>query len=70
MKNDTNKTCHIRSVLAICAIIIGLMLLVFMIVVEDEPGAIPLILIVSGTLLYLYDRLRRGDQSGLNENAS
>lgn len=69
MTNDSTKTIPIRSVMAICAIITGLILLTYMIVAEDEPGAIPLILIVSGILLYLYDRMGRGDQSGLNENA-
>lgn len=33
-------------------IIIGLLLLGFMIVVEDEPGAIPLILIIIGSVWF------------------
>ncbi|WP_340102920.1 hypothetical protein [Rhodohalobacter sp. 8-1] len=70
MTNDNTKTIRIQSVLSICTIIAGLILMTYMIVAEDELGAIPLILIMSGILLYLYDRLKRGGQSGLNKNAS
>lgn len=34
-------------------ITMGIVLLVFMIVVEDEPGAIPLAFILSGTVWFL-----------------
>ena len=40
--------------LSILMIIIGVSLMGFMIVVEDEPGAIPLLLIVTGVVWYFY----------------
>ncbi|MAL17120.1 MAG: hypothetical protein CL670_06020 [Balneola sp.] len=39
--------------LSLLTIIIGVLLLVFMIVVEDEPGAVPLGMIVTGSIWLL-----------------
>ena len=39
--------------LSLLSIIIGVLLLVFMIVVEDEPGAVPLGMIVTGSIWLL-----------------
>ena len=41
-----------NKLLPLLTIIIGLLLLGFMIVVEDEPGAIPLILIIIGSVWF------------------
>lgn len=59
MKTDNSKTYKIRSLLSVCVIVTGLLLMAFMIKAEDEPGAIPLLLILSGILLYVYTRSRR-----------
>jgi len=57
---NTQKIINLKlqSILSILAIFIGLMLLLYMIVVEDEPGAIPLILIVFGVIWYLVTKSR------------
>lgn len=47
---------RIYARLAVLTIIIGFALLIMMIVVEDEPGALPLFLIVLGTGSYLLVR--------------
>ncbi|WP_020401793.1 hypothetical protein [Gracilimonas tropica] len=39
-----------QRILSALMILIGIMLLAFMIVVEDEPGAIPLLLILAGSI--------------------
>ncbi len=58
MKTDNAKKLKIHSLLSILTMIIGVALLIFMIVVEDEPGAIPLLLIAAGTGWYFISRYR------------
>jgi len=50
------------KLLSIIATVIGIALLTFMIVVEDEPGALPLALIVFGTGWYFITRSRLSSQ--------
>ena len=51
---------RVHRLLSVLTIVLGVMLLIYMIVVESEPGAIPLLLIAVGTiwLLVLRTRLR------------
>lgn len=58
MKTDNTKKLKIHSLLSVLTGVIGVALLIFMIVVEDEPGAIPLLLIVAGTGWYVITRYR------------
>ncbi len=58
MKTDNAKRLKMHSLLSGLTTIIGVALLIFMIVVEDEPGAIPLLLIAAGTGWYLISRYR------------
>jgi|AntRauTorcE11898_2_1112593.scaffolds.fasta_scaffold07308_3 hypothetical protein len=58
MNTDNSKTYKIQSLLSVFVIVAGLLLMTYMVVVEDEPGAIPLLLIALGTLSYLYNRTR------------
>lgn len=53
MKTDKARKLKKHSLLPVLIIIIGFGLLLFMIVVEDEPGAIPLLLIIAGTVWLL-----------------
>ncbi len=39
--------------LAVLVLVLGLFLLIFMITIEDEPGALPLMLIVASTIWLL-----------------
>lgn len=39
----------IQKLLSTLMILLGTLLLVFMIVVEDEPGAVPLVMLAAGT---------------------
>lgn len=52
----TSKNLKTHTLLSVLTILIGFVLLIYMIVVEDEPGAIPLILVVCGTGWLLYAR--------------
>lgn len=44
---------QIQKIIALFVAIIGLVLLVFMIVIEDEPGAIPLGMILIGSIWFI-----------------
>ncbi len=46
----------LHKLLSLLTVVIGVLLMTYMIHVEDEPGAIPLLLIVSGTGWYLVAR--------------
>lgn len=47
-----------QKILPLVIIGIGVLLTVYMIVFEDEPGGIPLLLIVGGSAWYLMQRAR------------
>jgi hypothetical protein len=44
--------------LSLATMCLGLALLVYMVTVEDEPGALPLAMIVLGSLWHFVDRTR------------
>lgn len=46
----------IHKLISILMIVIGITLMTYMVITEDEPGAIPLLLIISGTGWYLVTR--------------
>lgn len=48
MKKNNGDKLRMYSLLSVLTMIIGIALLIFMIVVEDELGAIPLLLITLG----------------------
>lgn len=49
---------RIFKVLPAIAILLGCIMLVYMILVESEPGAVPLILFFGGLIWILIDRYR------------
>lgn len=48
----------IQSIIALTILSLGIALLVYMIAVEGEPGALPLLLVIGGALWYLSLRKR------------
>ncbi|MEL7833191.1 hypothetical protein [Fodinibius sp. Rm-B-1B1-1] len=62
MKLDSQKKGNTHTILSILITVIGLALMVFMITVESEPGAIPLLLIVIGIGWYVISRFRMRSQ--------
>jgi positive regulator of sigma E activity len=48
MKTNNSKKIKASSLVSILILVIGVLLMVFKIVVDSEPGAIPLLLIVIG----------------------
>ncbi len=55
---DAGRKAKVQTVLATVTIVLGAILLFFMITVEDEPGAIPLALLVGGGVWLLITRAR------------
>lgn len=55
---NTLKKLKIHRLLSMITTAIGVILLPYMIFVEDEPGALPLLLIVIGTGWYFISRSR------------
>lgn len=51
MNNNINKKLKWNIILPVLLLLLGISLLVYMIIYEDEPGAIPLVLIASGLVL-------------------
>jgi len=45
-----------RKTLSLLTVFVGFVLLVYMIAVEDEPGALPLLLIVTGVVWFIISR--------------
>lgn len=56
METRHSKKLKIHKLLSLLTLFLGLALVTFMIVVEDEPGALPLALIVIGAGWYLFTR--------------
>ena len=55
---DTAKRRKVHTLLAAATALLGVALLIYMIVWEDEPGAIPLLLIVVGVGWFVVTRVR------------
>lgn len=55
---STKTTPVIQSIIALTILSLGIALLVYMIAVEGEPGALPLLLVTGGALWYLSLRKR------------
>lgn len=58
MKTNRGNKLKMHLFLSALTIVFGVALLVFMIVTEDEPGAIPLLLILVGAGWYFITRYR------------
>jgi hypothetical protein len=50
------KALNAHTLISLIIVFLGLVLLIYMISVESEPGAIPLLLIVGGTGWYFITR--------------
>ena len=61
---DASKKARVHTILSALIILIGLVLLIYMIRVESEPGALPLLLIVLGVGWWLITRARRRSRHG------
>jgi len=55
-----NKGISLKSkwskILSLLTVFLGFVLLIYMIMVEDEPGALPLLLIITGVVWFIISR--------------
>ena len=56
------KKLRLHKLLSVITIVIGFVLLMYMVLVEGEPGAIPMLLIAGGTGWYFMTRARMKSQ--------
>ncbi|MBU1097066.1 MAG: hypothetical protein KKB34_11345 [Bacteroidetes bacterium] len=56
MKNGISQKLLTQRILSVIILLIGAILLIYMITVEDEPGALPLFLIIIGTVWIIINR--------------
>lgn len=56
MNTSHPKNLKLQKLVSLLVTFLGFLLLIFMIVVEDEPGALPLALIVTGITWFFYIR--------------
>jgi hypothetical protein len=55
---EASRRLKIHGLLSVATFVVGVVLLVYMIVVEDEPGALPLLLVAIGIGWFVVTRLR------------
>jgi hypothetical protein len=58
MKKTISKNLKINRLLSMVVLILGSLLITYMIIVEDELGAIPLFLIITGIIWFVMNELR------------
>lgn len=58
MKKQTSQSLRISRVGSLVTLVLGVALMIYMITVEDEPGALPLFLIITGTAWFLFNRFQ------------
>jgi hypothetical protein len=54
----TSNAARLPTLGPLLTLLVGLVLLAYMVIVEDEPGAIPLALVVGGMLWFFVPRFR------------
>jgi hypothetical protein len=64
MKKEISQNLKRGKILSILIILLGTILLIYMITIEDEPGALPLFLIVVGTVLLIINRYQLKSNQG------
>jgi len=52
MNTKQNNKLKLQKIISVLVTLLGIILLIYMITIEDEPGAIPLLMIVTGSGWY------------------
>lgn len=58
MKKKTNHPLRTQKIVSVITILFGAILLTYMVVVESEPGAIPLLIIIMGAVWFIISQYR------------
>lgn len=57
MKKKISKKLKMNRILSIIVLIFGLVLLTYMIVIESEPGALPLFMLITGAIWFAINQM-------------
>jgi len=65
MKTDVSHKIKWNMIISFSIFLLGAILLIYMIKVEDEPGALPLVLIITGIIFLIINwlKLKRNNSS-------
>ncbi len=55
-----------QKIFALITVTIGVALLIYMVTVEDEPGALPLMTIIIGAVWYYFSRAKKNKPNKAN----
>ena len=68
MKSGISQKLINQRILAIIILLIGVILLIYMITVEGEPGALPLVLVIIGIVWSIINRYQIKNYSEKNKS--
>ncbi|XWN36799.1 MAG: hypothetical protein ROO71_12660 [Balneola sp.] len=60
---DESKNLFSRHYGSITLILMGIVLLMYMVIAEDEPGGVPVLFIVAGIVWFIISKFRPGSQN-------
>jgi VIT1/CCC1 family predicted Fe2+/Mn2+ transporter len=67
MKKDINQKLKWNIMFSFLILLLGAILLIYMIIVEDEPGALPMVLILTGMVFLIINWLKFKRNSSTNK---
>jgi uncharacterized membrane protein len=56
MEKNISEKLKLSKLLSVLMIVLGVVLLIYMIMVEDEPGALPLLILIIGIVWFFRNR--------------
>jgi uncharacterized membrane protein len=56
MEKNISEKLKLSKLLSVLMIVLGVVLLIYMIMVEDEPGALPLLILIIGIVWFVRNR--------------
>lgn len=60
---DKSKNLFSQHYGSIILILMGMLLLMYMVIAEDEPGGVPLLFILAGIVWFIISKFRSGSQN-------
>lgn len=63
MKNENIQKTNWGTLFPLLIIVFGAALLIYMITIEDEPGALPLVLILTGVVFLIINRFKNNSNT-------
>lgn len=64
MQKEISQKLRYFRIFSIITILLGVLLMTYMIKVEDEPGALPLLMVIIGIVGFLFNQIKIKNQIG------